>query len=472
MKYLRHRIVFFLLSPVFDLYMRLSYHYQRAPRSASLKRGAKFILANHNCNLDPFMIAASFNEPIYFVASDHLFRKGWISAIIRFLVAPIPIVKSQIDLRTLRTIRETLAADRVVCLFPEGNRSFSGRTGHISPATGKLVRQLKCPLVLYRIHGGYLSTPRWASKRRKGRMHGEIARILTAEELAGMRPQDIQTIIEETLYVDAYEHQRQLEQPVAFRGPALAEHLERTLFVCPSCHGIDTLHSHDDQFACRCGFSVAIDVYGFFHPLRSKADELAVSDRTFDTVADWDAWQINWLRQSYEQSSSQQSSSQTEEMSNKTATSHTQDSSHLQATPRDPGVKPSEPSPGQRSDKNIDWPLEWLNGSEPIIQDVDQCMTLTSRASHDQSIGCGSLALFSDRLEFKPNPPPSSHSGEPGDIRCFPFSQISRMIVHGSQTLQFSLDDQQTFEIHSAHPRSAYKYTVLFNLLSPNLKKH
>lgn len=420
MTYLRHRIVFFLLSPIFNLYLRIAYHYQRAPRPAALKRGAKLILANHNCNLDPFMIAPSFNEPIYYVASDHLFRKGWISAIISFLVAPIPIVKSQIDLRTLRTIRETLAADRVVCLFPEGNRSFSGRTVRISPATGKLVRQLKCPLVLYRIHGGYLSTPRWGSRRRKGQMHGEIARVLSAEELAAMTPQAIQAIIEETLFVDAYEYQRQLEQPIAFHGRALAEHLERTLFVCPSCHAIDTLHSNDDQFSCRCGYSVTIDVYGFFHPQGEKSEALAASGHFLDTVAAWDDWQIQWLGSTVDQAD------------------------------------------------------DWAHGSDPILQDQDQRLTLTLRASHDQKLGQGTLALYADRLEFKLI---QTHSAQPEqadqsmETRRFPLNRISRMIVHGLQTLQFSLDDQQTYEIHSPHPRSAYKYTVLFDLLAPRLKK-
>jgi 1-acyl-sn-glycerol-3-phosphate acyltransferase len=69
----------------------------------------------------------------------------------RYLVAPIPIVKSQMDLRTLRQIRETIRDGGLVGLFPEGNRSFHGRTMFIPPSTGKLVKQLGCTVLLYRL---------------------------------------------------------------------------------------------------------------------------------------------------------------------------------------------------------------------------------------------------------------------------------------------------------------------------------
>ncbi len=76
------------------------------------------IMANHVTDLDPFFLATGFKRPIFFVASDHIFRLGVISSIIRFLVAPIPIVKSRIDLRTIRTINKVIADGGLVGLFP------------------------------------------------------------------------------------------------------------------------------------------------------------------------------------------------------------------------------------------------------------------------------------------------------------------------------------------------------------------
>ena len=72
MSYYRHRFVFFLLSPFFRLFLKIRYNF--AAERYNGKKTANFILSNHVCTLDPFMVSMSFRAPIYFVTSEHIFK--------------------------------------------------------------------------------------------------------------------------------------------------------------------------------------------------------------------------------------------------------------------------------------------------------------------------------------------------------------------------------------------------------------
>lgn len=398
----RHTLVFNLLRPFFRAYLRVIYNYRAYDCPEPAIGSPALILANHNCNLDPFLLALSFRRPVFFVASDHIFRLGFISSLIRFLVAPIPIVKSQVDLKTLRTIRHIMTAGGLVGLFPEGNRSFSGRTGWISPATGKLARQLKCTLVLYRIDGGYLTTPRWARTRRRGKMQGRAVRIMQPQELAAMEPAQIQQIIEKELYVDAYAEQ--IRMPLSFKGRHLAENLELALFVCPRCHSLTSLHSHDNLLACTCGLRVKINPLGFFEPQDDWSRRQYDDGKMLDTVAVWDKWQKDYLID-------------------------------LLA--------------------GTDEPVWLKDRSQPIFSDAKQQLVRPKRAVRSDKLARGSLVLYADRLVFQ----------SAVNNWQFNLENISRIIVHGRMTLQFTTSDGQTYEVRTRILRSAYKYVILFNLL-------
>lgn len=440
----RYQVVYTLLRPAFRLFTRLSYHYTALPAPKLRKDQAAMILSNHNGAMDPFFMALSFRRPIFFVASDHIFRLGIVSAIIRFLVAPIPIVKSQLDLRTLRQIREIIQAGGLVGLFPEGNRSFGGQTMYIPPSTGKLIKQLKCTLILYRLDGGYLTTPRWAVNRRKGFMRGQVVRSIEPEELASMSADEVYRLICDALQVDPFAQQRRLQIP--YRGRRLAETLELTLFVCPRCRGLATLGSADDRFHCICGLAVRYTELGFFEPLDSWSVRQRSEGSFLDNVSAWDQWQRKVL-------------------------------------------------PDLLFNAGILDP----SGREPLFIDRDQKLVLTERASRSQVMAAGSLMLYADRLAFvackeqaqsvkgKANSEDHADQGidtgtdqgtDTGAIQgnvkrsdySFPIASITRMIVHGPMTLQFTTRDDKVWEIRSQTRRSAYKYVLVFHLLQQQLK--
>ena len=253
----------------------LNYSYTLGPKI----EGPCLILSNHVTDFDPILVGLSFPEHMYYVAGENVMRMGFLSKLVTRYASVIQRVKGTTDAEAALQILRTLRKGRNVCMFAEGNRTFTGETLPIAPATAKLVKMARSTLITYRLTGGYLSTPRWSTHRRKGRMSGAPVGVYPPEELKKMSEAEIADLLARDLYENAYE--TQAKGPVAFKGKALAETLETALYLCPKCHRIDTLHSEGDRFYCDCGLSMTIDEFGFF-----QGDDLP-----FRTPLDWDKWQ-------------------------------------------------------------------------------------------------------------------------------------------------------------------------------------
>ena len=225
-----------------------------------------------------------------------LLYKGFASKLLRYFFEPIAKRKGTSDTVTVMKSIRALREGKNVCLFPEGQKSFNGRTGEIHLATGKLVKASKASLITYKLEGGYFTTPRWGYGIRKGKTHGSIVNIYDPETLDKLSPEEITDIVIKDLYEDAYEKQK--ENPIAYKGKNLAKGLEHSLCVCQSCKKLDTLSSIKNKVFCKeCGFSTTLDFYGYF-------DE----NSKFKTVAQWDDFQQEELKKFVEDKKSSDSS--------------------------------------------------------------------------------------------------------------------------------------------------------------------
>lgn len=228
-------------------------------KTESVPDGPFLLYVNHVTDLDPLFVAASFSDPLVFVAGETVHRMGLLSEIIRRYAATIDRIKGSTDTTAALTILKALKNGRRVCMFPSGNRSFCGRSAEIPLASAKLAKIAKVPLLTYRIEGGYMTSPRWADRMRRGHMRGRIVRVYTPQELAVLSVEELHRGITNDLYEDAY-----ASEPTPYTGKRLAERLETMLYLCPRCGCVDTLKSRDDTFFCTCGLSMRLNAYGRF----------------------------------------------------------------------------------------------------------------------------------------------------------------------------------------------------------------
>ncbi len=245
----RHRVVRNIACVILHPYSRLKYGIQ-IEKFKDQKKGPYLILYNHQTPFDQFFVGIAFKGPVYYLATEDIFSKGWISSLIRWLVAPIPIKKQTTDLTAVKNCLRVAREGGTICIAPEGNRTYSGRTEYMSPAIGALAKKLGLPIALYRIEGGYGVQPRWSDGVRKGKMKGYVSRVIEPEEYKKLSADELFDLIEKGLFVD--------ENRVdgVFRSPKRGEYLERMVYVCPFC-GLSSFRSEGSGITClTCGAAV------------------------------------------------------------------------------------------------------------------------------------------------------------------------------------------------------------------------
>ena len=278
----RHRVVRSIVYLILGPYSYIRYRI-RVDRFKEQGKRAYLILLNHQTPFDQFFVGMSFRAPVYYLASEDLFSNGWVSSLIRWLVAPIPIKKQTTDMTAVKNCIRVAREGGTIAIAPEGNRTYSGKTEYMSPTIAGLARKLGLPIVLYRIEGGYGAQPRWSDVIRRGKMHSYVSRVIEPEEYAAMTNDELFAIIEKELYVNEAVADRE------FLSSKRAEYLERAIYVCPDC-GLSTFESHGNEMTCKkCGLTVH---YG-------KDKRLSVADRDFpfSFVNDWYEYQQDYVNE-------------------------------------------------------------------------------------------------------------------------------------------------------------------------------
>ncbi len=245
----RHRVIRVLAGWALKGYCVMKYGIQ-VERFRKQGDRPYLILYNHQTAFDQFFVGLAFSGPVYYLASEDLFSKGFVSSLLRWAVAPIPIKKQATDVSAVMNCMRVAREGGTIAIAPEGNRTFSGKTEYMNPAIATLAKRLKLPIALYRIEGGFGVHPRWSDGLRKGKMRSYVSRVIEPEEYNEMTPDALLAVIEEGLYVD------EGKADGNFRSEKRAEYLERAIYVCPHC-GFAKFESCGNDLTCTsCGLTV------------------------------------------------------------------------------------------------------------------------------------------------------------------------------------------------------------------------
>ncbi|MCX5715026.1 MAG: 1-acyl-sn-glycerol-3-phosphate acyltransferase [Candidatus Omnitrophica bacterium] len=133
----------------------------------NIPRVGKFILCvNHSSYLDAFIVEASMpaslRKGLFFVGFRAYFEQPFIKNIVKY-IRVIPIDPGVHFVEAMQASSYVLKNKKMVCIFPEAQRTIDGNIKEFKKGVGILAKELNIPLVPVLIAGSYEAWPRTKS---------------------------------------------------------------------------------------------------------------------------------------------------------------------------------------------------------------------------------------------------------------------------------------------------------------------
>ncbi|HYL81573.1 MAG TPA: 1-acyl-sn-glycerol-3-phosphate acyltransferase, partial [Candidatus Acidoferrum sp.] len=148
--------------------------------------GPLILVANHCSFFDAFILAAALPrqtfQHLFFMGFEWFFRHpilAWWGRAVRV----IPVDMGSFLLRALQASALVLRSGKILCIFPEGERSVDGKVRPFYKGTGILARELGVPILPAYIAGSFEAWPRGKTLPRLHHLDVRFGPVVTAEEL-------------------------------------------------------------------------------------------------------------------------------------------------------------------------------------------------------------------------------------------------------------------------------------------------
>ncbi len=152
------------------------------------KAGPFILVANHCSYFDGFILAAvlppAVAQQVFYLGFEWFFRNRILAAWARG-ARVIPVDMDTYLVRALQASARVLRDGKILCLFPEGERSADGEVRPFRKGTGILVRELRVPVLPAYIAGAFEAWPRGQSLPRVHPLRVRFGPVASPEELLG-----------------------------------------------------------------------------------------------------------------------------------------------------------------------------------------------------------------------------------------------------------------------------------------------
>lgn len=238
-------------------------------------RGPALILAPHISGKDHVLVGiALFPHRPTFVMSQHFFAfpvLGW------FLKRMHAIGKRMFssDAKTILQVLRAKQEGNLIVLFPEGRLPACGHSLPIADGTAELVKKLAIPVYTVTGNGAYLTFPKWAKCKRRGKIRVTCEQLFSGEDLKALPTEEVARRMQAAL---AHDDEAAMRGQV-YRTRDTTRGLDGLLRRCPVCGKYGTLSCRRGHIVCTCGMDATLDTAWRLH------------GAPFESVNAWFDWQ-------------------------------------------------------------------------------------------------------------------------------------------------------------------------------------
>jgi long-chain acyl-CoA synthetase len=159
-------------------------------------KGPLLICPNHESYLDPFILLSAVPYRVFrntfFLGYSMFFNKGLMKLVAR-LTNIIPVDPDAHLLRAMKAGAAGLRAGLILCIFPEGGRSFDGRLQEFKKGAAILSRELSAPIIPTAIQGTHQVWPRDSMRIRPHKVRIEFGEAIFPSQADSVDPYQTDT---------------------------------------------------------------------------------------------------------------------------------------------------------------------------------------------------------------------------------------------------------------------------------------
>ncbi|PRQ04087.1 2-acyl-glycerophospho-ethanolamine acyltransferase [Enhygromyxa salina] len=211
------------------------------------RRGPVLLVSNHPCPWDVMMVPWSNNRQTHILGTDQLLRVPYFGWMMPYF-SMIPFKKGMKDPGALAEVERRIRRGDPVLVFPEGDRTWTGRTNPVKPGIGRMAKRLGVPVGFVRVTTGHMQWPRWAKYPRSMPINIEYVALVNYPD--NVTAEQITADVQRYISVDPYE----VEVPPRSFGTRLAHGLPEFMWACPHCFhqdGLALVPEDDDSVHCH-----------------------------------------------------------------------------------------------------------------------------------------------------------------------------------------------------------------------------
>lgn len=228
---LKQRVIWWVCWSLYGLFFKLVLRARVTGAENIPREGPVLVLANHTSLLDPPNVGIPIRRITHFMATEQLFRANRFVAWLVTNLNAFPKAKGVVDRRAMKRLLRAYRDGDVVVFFPEGVRSWTGRTLPMVDNTAAFLKRLKARVVYCRIKTGHLILPRWSPYPRWTPLVLEYSPLFEYDD-----PDISVDQIEQDMVKHLTVTPETVEAVGVGAGYQMAAGLEDFLWACPHCY--------------------------------------------------------------------------------------------------------------------------------------------------------------------------------------------------------------------------------------------